>query len=223
MTAQLSNVAIDVSKHPLIKQAYEVCQTIEKCGASPELTRAGSQASALMQNIANLLAAHEQEPVAYSLIFKNMDGVLNSSINTNTTFATREKAEAYGRGGRYETQHDGSLKWVADEGLNPVVVPLYANPAPVPAVSTREKLAALQLASIINDLGLPENAPFVEITSEIFRLKEMESTVPAVPDEISTTDAMKIMNGRIITMSLHTAYKNGWNACRAAMLNGGKS
>lgn len=47
--------------------------------------------------------------------------------------------------------------------------------------------------------------------------------VPAVPNEISTTDAMKIMNGRIITMSLHTAYKNGWNACRAAMLNGGKS
>lgn len=47
--------------------------------------------------------------------------------------------------------------------------------------------------------------------------------VPAVPDEISTTDAIRIMNGRVITMSVHTAYKNGWNACRAAMLNGGKS
>jgi hypothetical protein len=44
-----------------------------------------------------VLAAYEQEPVAYSLIFRNMDGVLNSSINTNTTFSTREKAEAYGR------------------------------------------------------------------------------------------------------------------------------
>jgi hypothetical protein len=74
-----------------------------------------------------LLAAHEQEPVAYSLIFRNMDGVLNSSINTNTTFSTREKAEAYGRG-RYETQPDGSLKWVADENLDPVVVPLYTRP-----------------------------------------------------------------------------------------------
>jgi hypothetical protein len=87
-----------------------------------------------------VLAAYEQEPVAYSLIFRNMDGVLNSSINTNTTFSTREKAEAYGRGGRYETQPDGSLKWVADENLDPVVVPLYTRPAPVPAVSMPEDL-----------------------------------------------------------------------------------
>lgn len=43
----------------------------------------------------------------------------------------------------------------------------------------------------------------------------------AVPDEISTADAMRIMNGRVITMSVHTAYKNGWNACRAAMLKAG--
>ena len=43
----------------------------------------------------------------------------------------------------------------------------------------------------------------------------------AVPDEISTADAMRIMNGRVITMSVHTAYKNGWNACREAMLKAG--
>ncbi|TCC09587.1 hypothetical protein E0L21_10040 [Kosakonia quasisacchari] len=55
MTAQLSNVAIDISKHPLIKQAYEVCQAIEKCGASPELTDAVTKASALMQGIANVM------------------------------------------------------------------------------------------------------------------------------------------------------------------------
>lgn len=45
------------------------------------------------------LAAMDSEPVAYSLIFRNMDGVLNNYINTNTTFATREKAEAYGKAG----------------------------------------------------------------------------------------------------------------------------
>lgn len=62
MTAQLSNVAIDVSKHPLIKQAYDVCQAIEKCGASPELTDAVTKACALMQGIAN---AMDSEPVAW--------------------------------------------------------------------------------------------------------------------------------------------------------------
>ena len=63
MAAQLSNVAIDISKHPLIKQAYEVCQAIEKCGASPELTDAVTKASALMQGIANVM---EREPVAWT-------------------------------------------------------------------------------------------------------------------------------------------------------------
>lgn len=62
MTAQLSNVTIDISKHPLIKQAYEVCQAIEKCGASPELTDAVTKACALMQGIAN---AMDSEPYGY--------------------------------------------------------------------------------------------------------------------------------------------------------------
>ncbi|HHE5075026.1 TPA: hypothetical protein ACPEVZ_002003 [Citrobacter freundii] len=49
-------MSIDISKHPLIKQAYEVCQAIEKCGASTELTDAVTKASALMQEIANAMA-----------------------------------------------------------------------------------------------------------------------------------------------------------------------
>ncbi len=42
------------------------------------------------------LASLEAEPVAYSLIFRNMDGVLNDYVNANTTFSTIEKAQAYG-------------------------------------------------------------------------------------------------------------------------------
>ncbi|MCS5988073.1 hypothetical protein LNO12_17835 [Klebsiella pneumoniae subsp. pneumoniae] len=71
------------------------------------------------------LAAMDSEPVAYSLIFRNMDGVLNNYINTNTTFSTREKAEAYGKGGSYEVRSDGRLEWVPNTTLDPVVVPLY--------------------------------------------------------------------------------------------------
>lgn len=41
----------DISKHPLLKQAYEVCQAIELCGASTELTNAVTKASALLHAI----------------------------------------------------------------------------------------------------------------------------------------------------------------------------
>ncbi len=88
---------------------------------------------AILNDLARIaLASLEAEPVAYSLIFRNMDGVLNDYVNANTTFSTIEKAQAYGKGGSYVEQNDGSLQWVSDPSLDPVVVPLYtAPPAPV--------------------------------------------------------------------------------------------
>lgn len=76
----------------------------------------------------------DSEPVAYSLIFRNMDGALNNFINTNTTFPTREQAEVYGKGGSYEERSDGRLEWVPNPALNPVVVPLYRHAQPAPVV-----------------------------------------------------------------------------------------
>lgn len=38
----------DISRHPLLKQAYDVCQAIEQCGASVQLTHAVGKASALL-------------------------------------------------------------------------------------------------------------------------------------------------------------------------------
>ncbi len=46
----------DISKHPLLKQAYEVCLAIEECGASDELTRASVLASALMDGIDQMIS-----------------------------------------------------------------------------------------------------------------------------------------------------------------------
>lgn len=81
-----------------------------------------------------LLATMEVEPVAYGLIFRNMDGVLNNYINTNTVFATREKAEGYGKGGNYEERSDGGLEWVPNAALDPVVIPLYRHAQPASVV-----------------------------------------------------------------------------------------
>jgi hypothetical protein len=85
-----------------------------------------------------LLATMNSEPVAYSLIFRNMEGFLNSTINTNTVFATREKAEAYGKGGNYEKRSDGGLEWVPNTALDPIVVPLYLHAQPAPVLTFDE-------------------------------------------------------------------------------------
>jgi hypothetical protein len=45
---------MDIGKHPLLKQCYELCLAIEVCGASPELTDAVTKASALMLEIEKL-------------------------------------------------------------------------------------------------------------------------------------------------------------------------
>jgi hypothetical protein len=49
---------VDISRHPILEQAIQVCWAIEKCGASPELTSAVTLASALLKSIDELLDAH---------------------------------------------------------------------------------------------------------------------------------------------------------------------
>lgn len=45
----------DINKHPLLKQAYEVCQAIEQCGASVELTNAVNKATALLIDLGGFI------------------------------------------------------------------------------------------------------------------------------------------------------------------------
>ena len=49
----------------------------------------------------------------------------------------------------------------------------------LPTESAREKSLAIQLLSVIKDLGLPENCPFVDVLNEIYRL---QSNSPVIPD-----------------------------------------
>ncbi|MHA8112836.1 hypothetical protein ACX122_06935 [Kosakonia cowanii] len=72
-----------------------------------------------------------------------------------------------------------------------------------------------------NHVSFDSGNAYADPLREVTPLYTVQPAPVAVPDEISTADAMRIMNGRVITMSVHTAYKNGWNACRAAMLNAG--
>jgi len=69
------NKPIDLSSHPILQQAFDVIQAIEKCGASVELTSAVTEAGKLLQAINDLLAIRElkgdQVPVEYQMYYHN--------------------------------------------------------------------------------------------------------------------------------------------------------
>ena len=46
---------MDISKHPLLKQCYELGLAIEKCGASEELTEASVKAGEVAQGVKKLV------------------------------------------------------------------------------------------------------------------------------------------------------------------------
>lgn len=66
---------IDLSSHPILQQAFDVIQAIEKCGASVELTNAVTKAGELMTAINEILAIREmkgdQVPYAWARISQN--------------------------------------------------------------------------------------------------------------------------------------------------------
>lgn len=45
----------NITRHPLLQQAYEVCLAIEECGASVELTNAVTKASTLLRDLDKIL------------------------------------------------------------------------------------------------------------------------------------------------------------------------
>ena len=164
-----------------------------------------------------LMASLETKPVAYSLIFRNTQGKLNDYVNVNTTFATMEEAQAYGKGGRYVTQGDGSIEWVADPSLDPVVVPLYTTP-PVQVINIDDDVRSV--VSLLESNEWAEHCTKTELgqrlESEITRLvggvqpwpvpDEMTKSLASIAEEYQTTP----QNALFIVV--------GWNACRAKVI-----
>lgn len=101
-----------LTREQLHERARENVKALKMASRQTAFESAREEILADLQLAELALAAMDSEPVAYSLIFRNMDGALNNYINTNTTFSTREKAEAYGKGGSYEVRSDGRLEWV---------------------------------------------------------------------------------------------------------------
>ncbi|WP_065906151.1 hypothetical protein [Raoultella ornithinolytica] len=103
-------------------------------------------------------------------------------------------------------------------------VPLYRHAQTAPVVE-REPIAWL------NDACLARGVVDGEAGSEdagpgyipVYREASPAQPAPVVPKSISVREAISALESEDAVTTIGQAYKMGWNACRAAMLNGGKS
>lgn len=65
--------------------------------------------------------------------------------------------------------------------------------------------------------------PTEKFDDDVIQLYAHPAPVPAVPDEMTIRDACKFVQDMRIFDDVAVIVMRTWNACRAAMLNGGKS
>ncbi|EBB7345086.1 hypothetical protein ILU99_002462 [Salmonella enterica] len=90
---------------------------------------------------------------------------------------------------------------------------------------TREEVKAF-IEQIESDLSNGWEAQIFELKLARIALAALEAEPepePVVPESISVRQAISALESADCVTTIGQAYKMGWNACRAAMLNGGKS
>ncbi|EAW0896962.1 hypothetical protein EA102_21640 [Salmonella enterica] len=88
---------------------------------------------------------------------------------------------------------------------------------------TREEIKAF-IEQIESDLSNGWEAQIFELKLARIALAALEAEAePVVPESISVRQAISALESADCVTTIGQAYKMGWNACRSAMLNGGKS
>lgn len=101
------------------------------------------------------------------------------------------------------------------EALDSESVILYRERNPYNGLTTGwQDLTENELSFLKENAG--ENAEFLKLYLHA-------QPAPVVPESISVRQAISALESADAVTTIGQAYKLGWNACRAAMLNGGKS
>ncbi|ECC2948593.1 hypothetical protein PJ81_13795 [Salmonella enterica subsp. enterica] len=104
-----------------------------------------------------------------------------------------------------------------------VYMPLYAVP---PVQETGIYKDMLNIISLLEKNEWAEHCTSTVLgsllESEITRLVSKEQPTPIVPESISVRQAISALESADSVTTIGQAYKMGWNACRAAMLQGGE-
>ncbi|ECD6767506.1 hypothetical protein E2374_21700 [Salmonella enterica subsp. enterica serovar Newport] len=88
---------------------------------------------------------------------------------------------------------------------------------------TRERLLKIQQWRETYGTGSNVMLP-AEEAEELARIALVSlEAEPVVPESISVRQAISALESADCVTTIGQAYKMGWNACRSAMLNGGKS
>lgn len=90
------NKPIDLSSHPILQQAFDVIQAIEKCGASVELTNAVTKAGELMTAINEILAIREMKGSLGFVTDWEIDHSVGVPILVYKKCSVIESEQAYG-------------------------------------------------------------------------------------------------------------------------------
>ncbi len=102
-------------------------------------------------------------------------------------------------------------------------MPLYAAP---PVQETGIYKDMLNIISLLEKNEWAEHCTSTVLgsllESEITRLVSKEQPTPVVPESISVRQAISALESADSVTTIGQAYKMGWNACRAAMLQGGQ-
>lgn len=96
------------------------------------------------------------------------------------------------------------------------------------ALAAMDSEPVAEVVSIYGDpeaFGEREIRPLVGIQQMPYgtKLYRHAQPAPVVPKSISVRQAISALESAGAVTTIGQAYKMGWNACRAAMLNGGKS
>jgi len=146
------------------------------------------------------LAAIDSEPVAWRYRTTDING------NPNQGWSFSEEASLLG-----------------------LYQPLYASPQPAPVVqkTAHSSVIAEQLANVLSDMKVTDHQRAV-ISCAVDRLNNVAQLLHLSPSallvpEIQDYQGAKELYNYLMTKEETNATVNAWNACRAAMLNGGKS
>lgn len=127
-------------------------------------------------------------------------------------------------------------KYVSQEDINEheiTCTPLYRHAQPAP-VGNEFIPKNLDRALGVLGMALPESKEEFNLQSERWIQRLIDRVIryadefkvqpaPVVPESISVRQAISALESADAVTTIGQAYKLGWNACRAAMLNGGES
>lgn len=107
--------------------------------------------------------------------------------------------------------------------------PLYRHPQPAPVVpeTAHSSVIAEQLAHVLSDMKVTDHqraviSCAVDRLNNVAQLLQLSPSALLVPEILDYQGAKELYN-YLMTEEETNATVNGWNACRSAMLNGGKS